>query len=208
MFNTILLNHNRYYQRQQNMNMENETAYFEDYLIELTTELQLNENDTEISRSINITFGFNTSNLLTSPKWEKIVILIYGLFILIFGTVANSLVLYLTARHQKFHEAYMYIRAAYAVIDIFFAWGTVPIVLTYLFFEGLIPIWISCYISGIGVGMFLCTVHLTSLIALERYVYFCHPLKYHRFFNFKTIVVTCTTIVILTQGYMIGTEII
>ena len=56
--------------------------------------------------------------------------------------------------------------------------------------------------------MFLCTVHLTTLIALERYFYFCHPLKYHSIFNLKTITVICVLIVVLTQGYMIGSEVI
>ena len=180
--------------------MENQTTEIENFIVELITEdLFQQSNATE-------TTTFLVRNV--SPKWERILILVYSLFILIVGTVANCLVLFLTARHQKFHEAYMYIRAAYAVVDICFAWGTVPIVLANLFLGDLFPTWISCYMSDIGVGMFLCTVYLTALIALERYVYFCHPLKYHRFFNFKTIALTCTTIVVLTQTYMIGTEII
>ena len=189
--------------------MENTPTTPEKYFNDLTTKFPFEISDENIT-GIKSTAKFNhdIGILVTSPYWEKIIFLLYGLFILIFGTTANSLVLYLTARHQKFHEAYMYIRTAYAVVYIFFAWGTVPIVLVNLLYEDLIPPWISCYISDIGVGMFHCTMHLTAFIALERYAYFCHPLKYHLYFNLKTITVTCTSMIILTQAYMIGTEIV
>ena len=55
--------------------------------------------------------------------------------------------------------------------------------------------------------MFLSTVHLTTLIALERYCYFCHPMKYQQLFSLKSISITCVSIVLATQIYVFGSEI-
>ena len=187
--------------------MENTTENPEDYILELYTKDLFetsNETNIEITTFKHVIRVFVT----VSPYWEKLVILIYGLFILLFGTAANCLVLLLTARHKKFHEPYMYIRAAYAVIDILFAWFSIPIVFANLFLdEGTIPTWLSCYFSAIGIGMFLCTVHLTSLIALERYFFFCHPFLYERIFRLKIIAATCIIMIALTQAYMVSTEV-
>ena len=118
--------------------MEYMTTHSEDFLIVNTTEIS-SDNLDETTTSIKPIFDHSIRESVTSPKWEKTILLIYGCFLLIVGTSANSLVLYLTARHQKFHEAYMYIRAAYAVVDIILVWGTVPIVTITLFFDGLVP---------------------------------------------------------------------
>ena len=117
--------------------------------------------------------------------------------VLLIATVANGLVLFLTKRERESQEAYVYIRAVYAVVDILLVWSTVPFILVRAYYDTSDTL--ICYVGDFGVGMFLITVHLTILVAIERYCYFCHPMKYPRFFNAKSIAIMCTVIIIFNQ---------
>ena len=51
----------------------------------------------------------------------------------IWTLVGNGLVLYLTLIHKQFHESYMYIRAAFSVLDIIGILISMPFVLADMF---------------------------------------------------------------------------
>ena len=130
------------------------------------------------------------------PSIPAVVIL---LIVLCGATLANGLVLYLTKQEKVSQEAYIYIRAVYAVVDIMLVWSTVPFILYKAYYDVGSSTVLLCYAGDFGVGMFLITVHLTILMALERYYYFCHPMKYPRFFNKKSIALICALIIIFNQ---------
>ena len=141
---------------------------------------------------------FDLQETSSTYQWDQILIFAYGIVLLGGGTLANGLVLFLTIKEKKFHETFMYIRAAYSVFDILMVWTTVPFVMINVLYD-IESQTILCYVGDMGIGLFLTTVHLTMLIALERYFYFCHPMKYQRFFNLKTICLACTALIIFTQ---------
>ena len=138
---------------------------------------------------------------------DKISTTIFAALVLIFGTLANGSVVYLTKRYQQFYHPGMYIRAAYAVFDIIYAWVVLPMFIVRLFyFERESRIY--CVFSDSGIAMFFSTIQLTAYIALERYFYFCHPMKYNFYFNLKSISYVCISIFCLTHTYAYATEFI
>ena len=142
-----------------------------------------------------------------SYTWNEIGIVSFSGSILVVATIANALVLFLTARERTLYSGYMNIRALYAMMDIIVVWGIIPIFIANIIFPN-VPHRLTCYISDIGFGMFLCTLHMNGIIALERYCFFCHPMQYDRLFNMKTLVTTCVAIVLVTQCYIIVSEVI
>ena len=147
------------------------------------------------------------SDPFISYTWNEIGIVSFSGSILVVATIANALVLFLTARERKLHNGYMYIRSLYALMDILVVWGIIPVFIANIIFPN-VPQRLTCYISDIGFGMFLCTLHMNGIIALERYCFFCHPMKYDQLFNMKIIVTTCVVIVLVTQCYIIVSDVI
>ena len=136
---------------------------------------------------------------------DKICLSIYLIFALILSTIANGLVIYLTNKYEQMREPYMYIRAVYAGFDIALAWGLAPQFLLNINFDN-IPERVTCLGTDFGIGIFFATAQLTAYIALERYVYFCKPMLYHRYFNKKSITAVAGVIFMVTQGYVYVTE--
>ena len=136
---------------------------------------------------------------------DRIIVFFISLFICIFGCIFNLIVVYLIKKYEQFHEASMYVRGAYAIVD--FSSGVIVILygISRLFnnLERL-----SCWISDIGIGLFFTTFNLTALVAVERYFYFCEPMKYPRYFTLKTVTLFTCFICGIALGYTLGTEII
>ena len=83
--------------------------------------------------------------------WDDILLFIYSFLMLIGGTISNGIVVFLTRKHDTFHEGYMYIRAAYAVVDIIFIWGVAPLVMAFIVLDH-VPERLICYIGDVGIG--------------------------------------------------------
>ena len=84
-------------------------------------------------------------------EWDEIILLIYCVLMLFGGTIANGLVVFLTYTNETFHEGFMYIRTAYAVVDIIFIWNVSPLVMVTIVFADL-PERLICYMGDIGIG--------------------------------------------------------
>ena len=154
----------------------------------------------------NSTANFKTQ-IFISNDFEKAVIIYYGLCTLLFGTVLNILVIYLTKKHDQFHKPYMEIRAIYASLDIACIWGMIPIVIMNITIKNL-PEIMTCLFSDFSTGVFQCTMNMTALIAFERYYFFCQPMKYQRHFNCKNTRILCLVLLTVNLCYMFGTEIL
>ena len=75
----------------------------------------------------------------------------------VFSVVLNSLFIYLTTKYHQFHEPYMYIRIAYAIIDII-----LPLVClvqySVNFYVQEIPSWLTCSVGYVILGLFYNTL--------------------------------------------------
>ena len=121
--------------------------------------------------------------------------------------IGNGLVVFLTTIHEQFHEPYMYIRAAFSILDITGLVIQMPFIMLHMFgHQNPERVW--CLFSSISSGLWFSTVHLTAYLALERYFYFCRPLIYNRLFTTKTTILAISANVIVTQIYMLSTEFI
>ena len=138
---------------------------------------------------------------------DKIILSIYFITLAILSVSLNGLVIYLTKKHHQFHEASMYVRAGYSSFDIVFATSMMLHYLLNLHATQVPPI-VTCLTGDLAIAMFFGTTQLTAFIALERYFYFCKPLKYHRYFNLKSIVTTVLVIFVTTQVYVYVKEVL
>ena len=117
--------------------------------------------------------------------------------------ILNGLFIYLTSKYHQFHEAYMYIRKAYAIIDMIFP---LMCLVQYLvnFYVQDVPSWLTCSVGYVIVGLFYSTLQFTAYIAIERYFFFCKPFRYQRYFNVQSVSITSIAIVALSQVYVFG----
>ena len=161
------------------------------------------ENDNESITVANL--GIDLNSYYDYLNVDRLIVIILSLFVSIVGCFLNLLVVFLTTKYDQFHCASMYVRAAYAIID--FSSGIIVILfaISRLFgeFERL---W--CWFSGIGAGLLYAASNLTALVAVERYFYFCEPMKYARFFTLKSITFATLMICLIAEGYTLSTEII
>ena len=134
--------------------------------------------------------------------WENIAPSIYCAFIAIFSVLLNGIVIYLTKKHHQFHRrANMYIRAAFAVVDMLFGFLASMHYLINLNMDN-IPEWVTCTGGNISIALFFSTLVFTGVIALERYHFFCKPLSYQRFFNRKSINILSIGVLLVPQLYV------
>ena len=110
--------------------------------------------------------------------------------ILALDSIGNGFVIYLSIRYKQFHGTSMVLRVAHAIADIGMC-TFVPIYIINKFFLK-IPDWLTCYFSEFSKAMFLSTIHIVGFISLERYIFFCKPLKHQKYLGMKVeIVMTC-----------------
>ena len=128
-----------------------------------------------------------TSELPDTFAYDPIRLFIFITYFTIGGLITligNGLVVFLTAIHAQFHEPYMYIRAAFSILDLAGLLIQMPFIMLHMFgHQNPERVW--CLFSSVSSGLWLSTVHLTAYLALERYFYFCRPLIYIRIFYDK-----------------------
>ena len=138
---------------------------------------------------------------------DKLLIFSFGFGIAILGCLFNGIILYLTHRYIQFHTPFMYVRAAYASLDFISSALSVAVSLLRYFYNGDFDR-IACWISTIGLGVFFATIQMTAFIAIERYVYFCKPMSYPRYFTAKSIAIFTCSFCIIGEAYTVGTELL
>lgn len=127
--------------------------------------------------------------------------------IILLSVPSNLSVLYVICRHHKFYYEHMYIIASYAIMDIVMVTVVMPSTIVILFIEHDFPQWLCSAKSVIGIGLLFSSDYMVSLLAVERYVYFCKPYHYHKIFTLKKIVAYVMFIVTFPLAYTVGTEI-
>ena len=131
---------------------------------------------------------------------------VYFILLAICSMQLNGMSIYLTLKYDQLRVARMYIRVAYAIIDILFA-ISMAIHYTIVFNFPHVSTLTLCLIGDFVFGLFYSTTQLTAFIALERYFYFCKPMVYYQYFNSRSISNTSVLIFVISQGYFIIKEI-
>ena len=138
---------------------------------------------------------------------DKMVIFMITFSISVSALVANGIVLYLTWKYKQFHTPFMLVRAAYTTMDFITSCIGVPFsILRYLSYRDMLEI--TCYLTNIGAGVFFASAQLTAFIAIERYYYFCKPMKYPRYFTPKSIIFFTIAFCMVGEAYMFVTDLI
>ena len=158
------------------------------------------------------TLTFDEILLVTSSppeflNYDRVVMTIYLLSVLIPSTALNASVIYLTKKYKQFHIPYMYVKSTCALLDITFAWGLVPHYIIHDHFGKSISSWLVCYSSDFGIALFFSTAQFTAIVAIERYLYFCKPFVYQRWVTLKSVVSLSVVLIAFSQIYIFATEI-
>ena len=173
-------------------------------------------NKTQINNSSNETLIWKSSSMhsqseqashlvdiSTTNNDNHLFFMYYFVVISIISVFLNGIFVYLTTKHHQFHEAYMYIRKAYAVIDIVFPLACLIHISINVNIEA-VPPCVTCTGGYVIIGLFFSALQFTAYIAIERYIFFCKPFRYQHYFNYRSILITTTAIVTITQTYIFG----
>ena len=136
---------------------------------------------------------------------DSIILFVIANSIAITACIANGVVLYLTKKYYQFHCSPMYVRAAYALMDILASILLIIHSILRVFVNDMEAI--TCWIASISSGIFFSTIQMTAIIAIERYYFFCEPMKYPRYFTSRSITCLTITVIFISEAYMITTQI-
>ena len=140
-------------------------------------------------------------NLRILFKQDSLNISIYMAIMSICSAFLNGLVIYLIKKHRPFQKPNIVIRAAYAVFDMSFGVLSCVHALLYLHADGM-PEWMNCVLGNVVIALFFCTLLFTAFISLEKYVFFCRPYIYQRYFSNTFIIGISVGIAVTTQLYV------
>ena len=115
------------------------------------------------------------------------------------------MIVYLIRKHHEFHTPSMYLRLAYVLLDFMFAFIMIVQIISGRLNAGDD---VYCMISSIMAGLYFMTIQLTAYIAVERYCYFCKPMRYPRLFTGRFIVVALLLIFACCFAFKMSTDII
>ncbi|KAG5852253.1 melatonin receptor type 1A-like [Anguilla rostrata] len=103
--------------------------------------------------------------------------------------LGNLLVIFSVFRNKKLRKAGNAFVVSLAIADLVVAIYPYPLVLTAIFHDGWIAGYIHCQISGFLMGLSVIgSIFNITGIAINRYCYICHSLKYDKLFSNKNTV--------------------
>ena len=131
--------------------------------------------------------------IVTDSVEEQVITMSAIIFVWIYGTSINSLLLYVIKQTPELYDNCQYtLQACYMLCDIVnncvVAFNTVPILAVNtmnVMSHGVCRAW-----GTAGVASYVTSVHVLGYLGIERYVYFCRPMKYNRFFSRTKIIIT------------------
>ncbi|XP_037402684.1 olfactory receptor 2AT4-like [Pygocentrus nattereri] len=114
------------------------------------------------------------------------------LFVYVCILLGNGIFLTLFVREQKLHKPMYYIIINLVACDVLFSTTTLPkIIARYWFNDGVIS-FLGCFIQMYFVHYFALTnAFILAVMAFDRYVAVCNPLRYTNIINDSTIMILC-----------------
>ena len=149
--------------------------------------------------------------IVTDSVEEQVITMSAIIFVWIYGTSINSLLLYVIKQTPELYNNCQYtLQACYMLCDIVnncvVVFNTVPILAANtmnVMSHGVCRAW-----GTAGIASYVTSVHVLGYLGLERYVYFCRPMKYDRFFSRIKIIITFICISSFGMFYSLLVELI
>ena len=149
-----------------------------------------------IEYTSNVTAASNNTSLqiVNGSETEQVISISIILLIGIVGTLGQLVVMVTIWKTLSLHTAHFYMLFAYCAIDSTVLGVSVPFFLLQVITGQ--THYMTCKIASILIISLIFTLHYTTgLLSVERYVFFCHPLSYERWFRAKTVVAYMVLIV-------------
>ncbi|CAJ1065061.1 LOW QUALITY PROTEIN: olfactory receptor 2AT4-like [Xyrichtys novacula] len=123
------------------------------------------------------------------PKYEGIVSAVL-FFVYFFTVMGNAVIIFLFATDRSLHKPMYYIILNLTVSDILFSTTTLPKIISRYWFQSGTISFTACFVQMYFVH-YLGTVnsYILFLMALDRYLSICHPLRYPVIFKNSTILI-------------------
>nr|XP_003465384.1 olfactory receptor 56A3-like [Cavia porcellus] len=149
--------------------------------------------------------GFLLNCLVMSPHWRLWLSLPLGLlFLLAMG--ANTILLITIRMEASLHEPMYYLLSLLSLLDIVLWLTVIPKVLAIFWFDSKSISFFACFLQMFIMNSFLAMESCTFLVmAYDRYVAICHPLRYPSIINDQFVIKAA--IFILTRNILFPTPI-
>ncbi|XP_036407171.1 melatonin receptor type 1A-A [Megalops cyprinoides] len=136
---------------------------------------------------------------LSRPPWVATTLGSFLIFTIVVDILGNLLVIFSVYRNKKLRNAGNIFVVSLAVADLMVAIYPYPLVLTSIFHNGWNLGYVHCQISGFVMGLSVIgSIFNITGIAINRYCYICHSLKYDKLYSDKNSVCYVLLIWVLT----------
>ena len=122
--------------------------------------------------------------------------------------IGNGLAIYLMVTNERFKNPGNYVKCAYAVNDVLMNTFANPFMLANLLLPapGDVPRALCRLLSALAICFNFSTMYMTTLVAVERYFYFCRPFQYTRIFTVKSIVGISCVLTLIPLLWAVATD--
>ncbi|XP_070612722.1 melatonin receptor type 1A [Erythrolamprus reginae] len=138
---------------------------------------------------------------LDRPPWVASTLAVVLIFTIVVDLLGNLLVILSVYRNKKLRNAGNVFVVNLAIADLIVAIYPYPLILTSIFHNGWDLGYIHCQLSGFLMGLSVIgSIFNITGIAINRYCYICHSLKYNKLYSEKNSV--CCVILIWTLTFV------
>uniref|UniRef100_A0A674CUP6 Melatonin receptor 1A n=1 Tax=Salmo trutta TaxID=8032 RepID=A0A674CUP6_SALTR len=147
---------------------------------------------------------------LNRPPWVATTLGCFLIFTIVVDILGNLLVIISVYRNKKLRNAGNVFVVSLAVADLVVAFYPYPLVLSSIFNNGWNLGFIHCQVSGFLMGLSVIgSIFNITGIAINRYCYICHSLKYHKLYSDKNslcyvLLIWLLTVVALVPNFFVG----
>ncbi|XP_076877421.1 melatonin receptor type 1A [Brachyhypopomus gauderio] len=163
-----------------------------------------------VSVLMNISSPNSSEFTLSRPPWVSSTLGSVLIFTIIIDILGNLLVIFSVYRNKKLRNAGNTFVVSLAVADLLVAVYPYPLVLTSIFQNGWNLGFIHCQISGFLMGLSVVgSIFNITAIAINRYCYICHSLKYDKLYSKKNslcyvLLIWVLTVVAIVPNFYVG----
>ncbi|XP_023686383.1 melatonin receptor type 1A-A [Paramormyrops kingsleyae] len=146
---------------------------------------------------------FNSSTL-SRPPWVTTTLGCILIFTIVVDILGNLLVIFSVYRNKRLRNAGNIFVVSLAVADLVVAIYPYPLVLTAIFHDGWSLGYVHCQVSGFVMGLSVIgSIFNITGIAVNRYCYICHSLKYDKLYSDKNSLCCVLLIWLLTVAAIV-----
>ncbi|XP_056092250.1 melatonin receptor type 1A-A [Rhinichthys klamathensis goyatoka] len=147
---------------------------------------------------------------LNRPPWVSTTLGCFLIFTIVVDILGNLLVIFSVCRNKKLRNAGNIFVVSLAVADLVVAVYPYPLVLVSIFHNGWNLGFVHCQISGFLMGLSVIgSIFNITGIAINRYCYICHSLKYDKLYSDKNslcyvVLIWILTVVAIVPNFYVG----